>query len=121
MEPLRLEISQYVRYLTHVSSESFISSLHAIFSDQYIYGWPAYVIPIASLPWIGFECVVKQLQMVLYKPDCDCNDYELPNGKATPSIIATEVWLVMLHVGWAIHRIPYYTRAARWLVRVQLA
>ena len=36
----------------------------------------------------GFECVVKQLRMVLYKPDCDFNDCELPNEKATPSIFS---------------------------------
>ena len=41
--------------------------------------------------------------MVLYKPDCNSNDYELPNGKATPSILAIEVWLVRLHVGWDIN------------------
>ena len=57
----------------------------------------------------GFECVVKQLRMVLYKPDCDSNDCELPNGKATPSILATEAWFVRLCVGWAINRIPYYS------------
>ena len=56
---------------------------------------------------LGFECVVKRLQMVLYKPDCDSNNCELPNEKATPSILAIEVWLVTLHVGWAINRIPY--------------
>ena len=30
----------------------------------------------------------------------------MPNEKATPSILV-EVWLVRLHVGWAINRIPY--------------
>ena len=45
--------------------------------------------------------------MVLYKPDCDSNDCELPNEKATPSILAIEVWPVRLHVGWTINRIPY--------------
>ena len=49
--------------------------------------------------------------MVLYKPDCDSNDCELPNKKATPSILAIEVWLVRLHVEWAINRIPYTARA----------
>ena len=39
--------------------------------------------------------------MMLYKPDCNSNDYELPNGKATPSVLAIEAWLV----GWAINRI----------------
>ena len=29
--------------------------------------------------------------MVLYKPDCDSNDCELPNGKITPSIVAIYV------------------------------
>ena len=37
--------------------------------------------------------------MVLYKLDCDSNDCKLPNGKATPSILAIEVWLMRLHVG----------------------
>ena len=57
----------------------------------------------------GFECVVKRLRMVLYKPDCDSNDCELPNEKATPSILGIEVWLMRLHVGWAITKIPYYS------------
>ena len=26
--------------------------------------------------------------MMLYKPDYDCNDFELPSGQATPSILA---------------------------------
>ena len=56
---------------------------------------------------MGFECVVKRLRMVLYKPDYDSNDCEWPNEKATTSILAIEVWLVRLHVGWAINRIPY--------------
>ena len=30
------------------------------------------------------------------------------NGKATPSILAIEVWLVRLNVGWAINKIPYH-------------
>ena len=58
---------------------------------------------------VGFEYIVKRLRMVLYKPDCDSNDCELPNWRATPSILAIEVWLVKLHVGWAITRIPYYS------------
>ena len=41
----------------------------------------------------GSECIVKQLQMLLYKPDCNSNDCELPNEKATPSILPIEVWL----------------------------
>ena len=45
--------------------------------------------------------------MVLYKPDCDSNDCKWPNKKATPSILAIEVWLMRLHVGWTINRIPY--------------
>ena len=36
--------------------------------------------------------------MVLYRPDCDCNDCELPNEKVTPSILAIEVWIMWLHV-----------------------
>ena len=32
--------------------------------------------------------LVKQLQMVLYKPDCDSNDCELPSGQATSSTLA---------------------------------
>ena len=53
--------------------------------------------------------------MVLYKPDCTSNHYELPNEKATPSILAIEVWLVR-HVGWAINRIPYCSSDSRaWL------
>ena len=32
----------------------------------------------------GFECVVKQLWMMLYKPDCDSNDYELLSVKPHP-------------------------------------
>ena len=39
----------------------------------------------------------------------DSNDCELPNREATPSILAIEAWLVRLHVGWAINRIPYYS------------
>ena len=35
--------------------------------------------------------------MVLYKADCDCNDCELPNEKATASILGAEVWLMRLH------------------------
>ena len=35
----------------------------------------------------GFECVVKQLWMVLYKEDCDSNDCELPSRQATPSTL----------------------------------
>ena len=38
-----------------------------------------------------FECVVKRLRMMLYKPDYDSNDCELPNEKATPSILGIEV------------------------------
>ena len=54
--------------------------------------------------------------MMLYKPDCDSNDYELPNEKVTPSILAIEVWLVRLHVGWAINRMPYYSSdSCAWL------
>ena len=49
----------------------------------------------------------------IYKPDCDSNDCEWPNEKATPSILAIEVWLVRLHVGWAINRIPYRS-SDRW-------
>ena len=33
----------------------------------------------------GFECKGKQLWMVLYKPDCDSNDCNLPKRQATPS------------------------------------
>ena len=29
----------------------------------------------------GFDCVVKLLQMALYKRDCDFNDCELPSGQ----------------------------------------
>ena len=29
--------------------------------------------------------------MALYKPYCDSNDYELPSGQATPSILARGV------------------------------
>ena len=29
----------------------------------------------------GFDYVVKQLRMALYKPDCDFNDCELPSGQ----------------------------------------
>ena len=47
--------------------------------------------------------------MVLHKPDYNSNDYELPNKKATPSILAIEVWLMKLHVVWAFNRIPYYS------------
>ena len=47
------------------------------------------------------------MALSLYKPDCDSNDCEWPNEEAAPSILATEVWLVWLHVGWAINRIPY--------------
>ena len=43
----------------------------------------------------------------IYKPDYNSNDCKLPNEKATPSNLAIEVWLVRLHVGWAINRIPY--------------
>ena len=37
----------------------------------------------------GFECIVKRLRMVLYKPGCDFNDCELPSGQATPSSSST--------------------------------
>ena len=48
--------------------------------------------------------------MVLYKPDCDSNDCEQPNEKATPSILAIEVWLVRLHAcGVAGLLIEYHT------------
>ena len=54
--------------------------------------------------------------MVKYKPDCDSNDCELPNEKATPSISSIEAWLLRLHVGWAITRIPYYlSDSCAWL------
>ena len=39
--------------------------------------------------------------MVLYKPDCNSNDCDLPNKKATPLNLAIEVWLVRLHSGIA--------------------
>ena len=48
--------------------------------------------------------------MVLYKPDCDSNDCELPNEKATPSILAIQVWLVRLHVDELL--IEYHTAGA---------
>ena len=35
--------------------------------------------------------------MVLYKPDCDSNDCNLPNEKATPSILATVLALIFKH------------------------
>ena len=41
--------------------------------------------------------------MVLYKPDCDFNDCKKPKEKATPSILAIEVWLVRLQVGSTIN------------------
>ena len=38
------------------------------------------------------------------------------NKKATPSILAIEVWLERLHVGWAINRIPYSSSdSCAWL------
>ena len=69
-----------------------------------------------TVGWVLKAYIVKRLQMVLYKPDCDSNDCELPNGKATPSILAIEVWLVRLHVGWDINIIPYYSSdSCAWL------
>ena len=45
-----------------------------------------------------FECIVKQLRMVLYKPNCDSNDCEL---------------------SWASHILKLTLRCSlRWLVRV---
>ena len=41
--------------------------------------------------------IVKQLQMVLYKQDCDSNDCNLPSG--TPSILAKGVARL---AGWAL-------------------
>ena len=38
-----------------------------------------------------FECVVKRLRMVLYKPDCNSNDCKLQSGQATPSTLAKGV------------------------------
>ena len=53
------------------------------------------------------------------------NDYRTPRAwvnncvakrKATPSILAIEVWLVRLHVGWAINRIPHCSsNSCAWL------
>ena len=44
------------------------------------------------------------------------------NKKATPSILAVEVWLVRLHVGWAINRIPYCSsNGCAWLDVSRLA
>ena len=37
----------------------------------------------------GFECVVKWLQMALYKADCNSNDCKLPSRQATPSSSST--------------------------------
>ena len=45
--------------------------------------------------------------MVLNKLGCGSNDSELPNEKATPSILAKETWLVRLHVGGLL--IEYHT------------
>ena len=74
--------------------------------------WPN----LANYCRLGFEYVVKQLRMVLYKPGCDSNDCELPNKKVTPSILAIEVWLMRLHVGWAINIAPYYlSDSCTWL------
>ena len=54
--------------------------------------------------------------MVVYKPDCDSNDCELPNEKATPLILVIAVWLMRLHVGRAINRISYYSsNSCTWL------
>ena len=39
----------------------------------------------------GFECVVKRLQMVLYKPGCDSNDGVVPSKQATPPTLARQV------------------------------
>ena len=40
-------------------------------------------------------------------------NYILPYKKATPLILAVEVWLMMLHVGWEN---PYYSReSCAWL------
>ena len=49
--------------------------------------------------------------MVLYKPDGDSNDCKLVNEKATPSILAIEVWLVRVNVGWLL--IEYYATRAQ--------
>ena len=59
--------------------------------------------------------------MVLYyKPDCDSNDCESePNEKATPSILAIEVWLVRLHMEWVL--IEYHTAQATVALGLVLA
>ena len=44
----------------------------------------------------GFNCALKQLQMVLYKSDCDSNDYKVPSEQATPPTLARELWPVRL-------------------------
>ena len=43
---------------------------------------------------------------MLYKPDCDSNDCELPNEKATPSIFSYRDVAYEVACGWAINRIP---------------
>ena len=59
----------------------------------------------------GFESVVKQLQVVLYKPDCNTIDCKLPSGQATQVVACSEPGCELLidyHIDWA----------ARWLVGV---
>ena len=54
----------------------------------------------------GFECVVKPLRMVLYKPDGDSNDCKLPNKK--------------LHVRWVEYHTIQATVALGWVLIVGL-
>ena len=51
--------------------------------------------------------------MVLYKLNCDS---QIANEKATPSILAIEVWLVKVNVGWLL--IEYYATRAQLLLAI---
>ena len=69
----------------------------------------------------GFECVVKQLRMVLYKSGCNnSNDCELPSGQATPSTLVKDVTCDEAACRMAVihYHICMVDQVPRWLVRV---
>ena len=67
-----------------------------------------------------FECVVKWLPMVLYKPDYNSNDCELPSRQTTPSTLVKGTrcglrWGCMWGGLLIEHRICMINQAAKWL------
>ena len=66
---------------------------------------------------VGRILNAQLIKTILYKPDCDSNDCKLPNEKAIPSILAIDVWLVKLHVVWAINYTTWATVALGWVLQ----